>query len=533
MLTWLLSAAFTLLPVIGTSDDLNLEIAKQVLSQYVICLTSCGTSCVIFITLYYLWETYWPIAFSGSKWTMTNWFCMYVAQFHRFVDHPKYLYNLLILSLAYLTCFELYVTDFEISENFKENLTHIVNITFHGLIYLFIYFNQRYTTGKIRRWVFTIIFCCKAPDFAEDPLAYLPIKDYSHVPVSQNKNVLVSGSTGFVGAQLLEVLQTKSPEITIYVISRSDKEKTFKKISKNAKEYGFNVHFDNVEHVLGDFKKVNLGMTDAAIEDLFSKIGAVYQLAMSTSYTTPVEVMRLHWMSSSIKFVDMCHKTGVQLHWTGGQGVHVLYNNEFQRHHRHFAAPGYFRFKAVQAIVMERYTKKGLYGTNYEIPYCAGPYNNGNPAHPGYHYSLAKYIKVHLLCGWHDFGIYPAIINSEHLASIMVKGVDLYRKGQNNSTHMAMWNWNKTQKDLAILCGCKKMMTQTEFFEKWEDTYDYNFRQYFSTCQYAQKEWGLQYLGGKECCPDWAKEILDQLDGDTYMRAYCDTIDKMEAICPW
>jgi len=313
-------------------------------------------------------------------------------------------------------------------------------------------------------------------------------------------------------------------------ISRSSTEATIKKISKNAKRYGCDVSFDNVEFVFGNFKKINFGITEGEIENLFTKIGAVYSLAMSTSYSTPIEVMRMHWMPTCMKLVNMCHKTGVQLHWVGGQGAEVCKENQFQRYHRDFLCNGYFRFKGTQEIIMGNYTKKGLYGTNYQAPYFVGPYNNGNPPHPGFAHTLTKFIKMNQLCGWYDHEriIELAILSTGDFAEIMVKGVELFRKGENKHPHMNLWNWVGGVKQIGELHGCKNFMTIKEYTKAVEDTFPFEIREYYNVGQYAQLRWGLQYFKGTWCCPDWAKEILDRTDGEVYMRAYCDSIKKLQ-----
>merc|ERR1712173_49855 len=143
---------------------------------------------------------------------------------------------------------------------------------------------------------------------------------------------------------------------------------------------------------------------------------------------------------------------GVQLHWVGGQGIEVVRECEFQRYHRDFLDNGYFRFKGVQEIVMDRYVKKGLHGCNYEVPYFVGPYSKKNPkfpVHPGYAHSLAKFIKMNQLCGFYDYERYLdlAVLCTDHLAQIMLKNIEFTRQGQ-KCTHMNMWNWVGTVKDI-------------------------------------------------------------------------------------
>jgi len=251
---------------------------------------------------------------------------------------------------------------------------------------------------------------------------------------------------------------------------------------------------------------------------------------MSTSYSTPIEVMRMHWMPTCMKLVNMCHKTGVQLHWVGGQGAEVCKENQFQRYHRDFLCNGYFRFKGTQEIIMGNYTKKGLYGTNYQAPYFVGPYNNGNPPHPGFAHTLTKFIKMNQLCGWYDHEriIELAILSTGDFAEIMVKGVELFKKGENKHPHMNLWNWVGGVKEIGELHGCKNFMTIKEYTKAVEDTFPFEIREYYNVGQYAQLRWGLQYFKGTWCCPDWAKEILDRTDGEVYMRAYCDSIKQLQ-----
>ncbi len=108
------------------------------------------------------------------------------------------------------------------------------------------------------------------------------------------KSILLTGSTGFLGAFLLYELLNQT-EADIYCLVRaSDKDKAKERIIKNFHSYSLEI--DNIESritpIIGDIALPMLGLTAAEIEELSTKIDSIYHNAAYLNFIYPYYKLR-------------------------------------------------------------------------------------------------------------------------------------------------------------------------------------------------------------------------------------------------
>lgn len=113
----------------------------------------------------------------------------------------------------------------------------------------------------------------------------------SHDPLPDD--VLLTGSTGFVGAYLLRSLLRDSPAV-VYCMVRSNGTEASARVRRNLAQYGlWEDHFaSRIRCVYGDLRQPLLGMTSRDFSNTASSIGAIYHAAAAVDWVRPYEDLK-------------------------------------------------------------------------------------------------------------------------------------------------------------------------------------------------------------------------------------------------
>lgn len=131
-------------------------------------------------------------------------------------------------------------------------------------------------------------------DLEQEMQFYVMVEGECALPVASAKNILLTGSTGFLGAYLLKNLLNQTNAV-IYCLTRSSNDETGKaKILDNLQYYGLDLR--NMEHriiaVSGNLEEKNLGLDDVSFKRMSEIIDAIYHNAAVARYGFSYEQLK-------------------------------------------------------------------------------------------------------------------------------------------------------------------------------------------------------------------------------------------------
>src|ERR1041385_5481176 len=106
-------------------------------------------------------------------------------------------------------------------------------------------------------------------------------------------NVLLTGSTGFVGAYLLRSLLRDTPAV-VHCMVRPNGVEASVRVRENLTQYGlWEEHFaSRIRYVYGDISQPLLGMTSRDYSRIANSVGAIYHAAAAVDWVRPYEGLR-------------------------------------------------------------------------------------------------------------------------------------------------------------------------------------------------------------------------------------------------
>jgi len=110
----------------------------------------------------------------------------------------------------------------------------------------------------------------------------------------ENRSVLLTGATGFLGAHLLAVLMNCDGVLVNCLVRNADKREPRQRLQQILADFGLTgeVPIERVRFFAGDISQPRLGLSEAAFDGLCSSTDAVYHCAASVSWTVSYEALR-------------------------------------------------------------------------------------------------------------------------------------------------------------------------------------------------------------------------------------------------
>ncbi|AGF54203.1 thioester reductase-like protein [Clostridium saccharoperbutylacetonicum] len=147
---------------------------------------------------------------------------------------------------------------------------------------------------------------------------------------NEDRNILVSGSTGFFGGYLLKYLLLNT-DYHIYLLVRAqDRNEAKLKVMEHLKRYELQNYFvsDRVTIIKGDISKENLGMSNDEYSDLCKNIDVILHSAAEVNFVSPfdkVKVTNIDGTRRIIKFA--CEEKVKLLHYISSYSVYDCLEN--------------------------------------------------------------------------------------------------------------------------------------------------------------------------------------------------------------
>lgn len=194
------------------------------------------------------------------------------------------------------------------------------------------------------------------------------IEDNDH----QTNYILLTGSTGFLGAHILRELTATGKRIACLVRSAE----RFKEIQKYY--FGDSIDLSNVKLIKGNIEKPLLGLSEEEYAHMTRHADAVFHIAANVQHVGNYEKIRLTNVIGTQNIIELCMKSGAVLHYASTAYVSGMATVAQSRHDcvfdehvlnigQHFYDNVYIhsKYHAEEAVLMAR--KKGLKANIYRI----------------------------------------------------------------------------------------------------------------------------------------------------------------------
>ena len=146
--------------------------------------------------------------------------------------------------------------------------------------------------------------------------------------LSETSSVLVTGSTGFLGAFLLdELLRTTGKDTRYYCLVRdrtSGRGRPGNRVLETLKFYGLagQSEENRIIPVAGDLTQPCLGLKDADYRELADKIDLVFHCAASVNYAYPYSAAKSHTVGGTLEMLKFaCSVTTKPIHYISSNGI--------------------------------------------------------------------------------------------------------------------------------------------------------------------------------------------------------------------
>ncbi|HYA19638.1 MAG TPA: SDR family oxidoreductase, partial [Burkholderiales bacterium] len=110
----------------------------------------------------------------------------------------------------------------------------------------------------------------------------------------ENRSVLLTGATGFLGAHLLAVLMSGDGVRVNCLVRNAEKREPRVRLQQMLADFGLtgDLPSERVRFFAGDISQPRLGLSEAAHDELCSSTDAIYHCAASVNWTSSYEALR-------------------------------------------------------------------------------------------------------------------------------------------------------------------------------------------------------------------------------------------------
>jgi amino acid adenylation domain-containing protein/thioester reductase-like protein len=193
--------------------------------------------------------------------------------------------------------------------------------------------------------------------------------------ISQPNHILLTGTTGFLGAFLLDEL-LRNTSATLYCLVRSaDAGQGMKKLQKNLEKYQlWNSEFRHrIVAIAGDLEKPLLGLTFAQFNQLAAQIDVIYHSGAQVNFAKPYSVIKAANVLGTQEIIKLAIKTQIKpLHYISTAGIFgpvsyfenrpILFENEDIDNYEEYVGfdLGYSQSKWVAEQLIKQAQSRGL-----------------------------------------------------------------------------------------------------------------------------------------------------------------------------
>ncbi|MBP4046941.1 thioester reductase domain-containing protein [Chromobacterium violaceum] len=210
------------------------------------------------------------------------------------------------------------------------------------------------------------------------------------VVMSEKKNVLLTGATGFIGAHLLNELVSSSDVGTIYVACRKiDWSKPRQRILDAFKKFSIYANadlaeIDKIKMIDGDITQKNLGLSVEDYQQLCENVDVIHHIAARVNHIRPYDVLKGANVDSVADLLEMA-RTGrskvVNFVSTLGSAVRVdadgKYVEDFPEEERLNSDMGYLLSKWEAEKLVGDFHRSGGKGNIFRLGYISGHSQTG------------------------------------------------------------------------------------------------------------------------------------------------------------
>lgn len=199
--------------------------------------------------------------------------------------------------------------------------------------------------------------------------------------------ILLTGTTGFLGAFLLDELLHQTHADIYCLVRSSNVESAMSRLKKNLEHYGiWNENFINrIIPIVGDISKFQLGLSNEQFQQMASQIDTIYHSAALVNYAYPYSRCRPHNVLGTQEVLRFASHTKIKtVHHisTGGVfGSATYYGNVVtesdQLVHRDGIHLGYSQSKWVAEKLVMAARERGLPVCTYRIQFISGHSQTG------------------------------------------------------------------------------------------------------------------------------------------------------------
>ena len=144
---------------------------------------------------------------------------------------------------------------------------------------------------------------------------------------SKIKNVLLTGSTGFLGRYLLDALLSYT-DANIYCLVRAKNAAEIKdKLNQKLRESDLVFNKERIYLVLGDLHAENLGIADDELRFLEENIDSIYHCGAFVHHLYPYEVLRRDVVATNFLIDFSTKRKEKQLHYISTMNISNAYQD--------------------------------------------------------------------------------------------------------------------------------------------------------------------------------------------------------------
>lgn len=213
--------------------------------------------------------------------------------------------------------------------------------------------------------------------------SWLPAIDADNL-IKPINHILLSGSTGFVGIQLLYQLLAHTEAQITCLIRASDNTAAITRLTSALSTQGlnYNIYTDRIEVCLADLEQENLGLSDKKFKQLSEQTDVVWHNAANTSVMRNYQSLRAANVLATKSLLKLCAKRQLPLNFISTISVAPqtaicdVFKEEYINWHNGLF-DGYQQSKWAAENLLRQASERGYHINTYRLARVSGNSKNG------------------------------------------------------------------------------------------------------------------------------------------------------------